>query len=200
MPMYQTGASITSCTWANRPTTAALWDRIRVTDFGVPSIIMVWDGTRWIPDGPQVLGRSGVVASLTGTLTETALATITVPANMMGLNGGLLIMMGWSYTSSANTKTFRARFGGIAGVEYLLATLTTNVTLSDQRRIRNRNSASSQTGQQSLGSSGGFGGSSGLQQTSSIDTTADTSLVLSAQLANTGDTARIETYDVWLLP
>src|SRR5213079_2421852 len=52
-----------------------------------------------------VLAQSAVAASVTGTLTETVLATIAIPAGAMGVNGAIRVTALWSYTNSADTKT-----------------------------------------------------------------------------------------------
>lgn len=147
--------------------------------------------------GPTLLAASAVAASITGTLTETALATIAVPPGAMGLNGGLQVWTTWTVTNSANNKTLRVRLGGIAGAQYMANVLTTSTSFNDIRRIRNRNSASSQVGGPA---SGTFGAAGAAVVTSSLDTAAAQDISITAQLASAGETITLESYEVWLLP
>src|SRR5882757_8754527 len=52
----------------------------------------------------RLLQKSGVSVPLTGSTSETVLATIPIPANLLGANGQLRIKAQWSCTSSAGTK------------------------------------------------------------------------------------------------
>ena len=47
-----------------------------------------------------VLGASAVAASITGTVAETSLAAVTVPAGAMGANGDMRFTALFSYTNS----------------------------------------------------------------------------------------------------
>lgn len=149
---------------------------------------------------PKLLAASAVAASITGTLTETALATIPIPAGVLGLNGGIEIRSVWSTTNSANSKTMRTRLGGIGGSQFMTLAVTTSATTSDERRIRNRNSASSQIGSAPAGTTGYLANTANTLPTGAVNTAAAVDLVLSAQLANTGETITLESYEVWLLP
>lgn len=188
----------TSYTWATLPSAAAnSGTRVRVTDVGPNGSDWISNGTDWVPvNGFAMIARSAVASSVTGTTTETTLATITIPAGVMGTNGQLWIMTLWSNTSNANNKTLRVRFSGIAGTQYLLSTATTGVGSQIPLFIRNRNSASSQIGGNS--SSATFGHTASAAVTSAVDTSLATTLVISGQLANAGDTLTLESYTVEL--
>ncbi|CAN5367638.1 hypothetical protein BH10PSE14_BH10PSE14_04270 [soil metagenome] len=135
--------------------------------------------------------KSGVSTSVTGTTTETTLATCTIPANAIGPNGQVEIQTLWSATNSANTKTFRVKFGGTA---YYAAGLSTVTSLAAITRITNRNSASSQVGMAS-NTTAGFGQNNGAGvTTSAVDTTAAVTIDFTAQLTNTGETIAFESY------
>lgn len=150
--------------------------------------------------GWHVLAASAVAASHTGNTSETALATITVPAGAMGPNGLLRVTTQWSYTNSANNKTLRVRFGGASGTGYLGNNVTTTNAFRDQRLIANRNAANAQVGQSTgVLTSGGWGTSTSTPVTSSVDTSAAADLVISGQLANAGETVTLESYLVELL-
>lgn len=153
------------------------------------------------PKAPVLLASSSATGmAVTGTTTETALATVTIPAGAMGLNGGVEIRTSWTYTNSANNKTIRHRFGGISGTVYFATTATTSATAVITTRIRNRGAANSQIG---AGPSTGFGpytGGSGAHVTSAVDTSAAVDISITGELANTGETITLNSYEVWLLP
>ena len=143
----------------------------------------------------RILAASAVAASHTGSTTETALATITVPANAMGPNGVLRITTHWSYTNSANTKTLSVRFGGVSGTQYLANNVSTSATSRDQRHIHNVNAANSQKGGMvGAVSVGGWGSNANVPVMSTLDTTTAKDIVISGLLANAGDTVTLESY------
>lgn len=161
---------------------------------GSNTSIAVNDGADTITIGSTiVLAQSAVAQSVTGTTTETTLATITVPANAMGANGRIEITTMWSYTNSANNKTLKVKFGGTTLQNI---TATTTASLQVAMMIANRNAANSQVA--SPNSSTGSGATTNAVQTAAIDTTAAVTILLTAQLANTGETITLEAYSVKL--
>ena len=152
--------------------------------------------------GVYVLAASAVAVSHTGNTSETALATIAVPAGAMGSNGIVRVTTVWTCTNSANNKTGRVRFGGLGGTAYGQWTETTNISFRAQCEIANRNSASSQVGF-ALGTGSanepGWGATGSTNVTSSIDTSAGVDVVISALLANSGETVTLERYLVELI-
>jgi hypothetical protein len=151
-----------------------------------------------ISAAPTLLAASAATGmSITGTTNETTLATVTIPAGAMGLNGAVHIYATWTYTNSGNTKTTRIKFGGTA-ISAIGA--TTTATLHEMRRVRNRGSASSQVASFTAGSNSAFAASSGGLPALSVDTTAAVDILFTAQLTSTGETAILESYEVWLLP
>lgn len=144
-----------------------------------------------------VLGASAVAASITGTVAETSLAAVTVPAGAMGANGDMRFTALFSYTNSANNKTIRVRFGnGLSGTLFISSVLTTTAASRISGTISNRNNSASQIGGLV---NGAIGGSSTANITAAIDTTASQTLTFSGQLANTGETITLESYVVELL-
>lgn len=139
----------------------------------------------------RVLGASAVAVSGGADTNENILATITIPAGAMGLNGQLRVTTLWTVTNSVNNKVIRVRLGGIGGTAYLGNTLTTSASAADTRVISNRGAANSQVGWQS---GLGTGGSSSAVQTSAIDTSAATTLVITGQKATAGETLTLESY------
>jgi hypothetical protein len=146
----------------------------------------------------QVLAASAVAVSHTVSTTETALATIQIPANTLGANGILRVTTLWTITNSANDKTLRARLAGLVGTAYLEVVLTTQASYRDQRQIANRNAANSQIGG-SFSALGGFGNSGNANVTSAVDTTANQDLVISGQLETGSETITLEAYLVEVL-
>jgi hypothetical protein len=147
---------------------------------------------------PYVLAQSAVAASVTGTTTETTLATITIPANALGANGRVRVTTVWSRNASGTgSNTPRVRFSGASGTIYHNAALSTaNLGMKAQAEIANRGATNSQVG----GPSGTpFGAAALGPVTSAVDTTASTTVVLTGQLANTGDTLTLESYLVELI-
>jgi len=150
-----------------------------------------------VPDG----WASAVAVPLTGSTSETALATIAIPAGAMGANGQLRIITLWSMTNNANNKYPRIRLGGISGTIYLGATQSSVASQKTQTIIRNRNSQSSQIGFAASGTLGayGVGPTTVANVTSAVDTSAAQDLVISGQLATGTDTLTLESYTVEIL-
>ena len=147
----------------------------------------------------RVLAQSAIAASITGTTSETVLATVTIPGGTMGANGTLRVTTLWSYTNSANNKIPRIRLGGLAGTLIFSLTATTTGMYRDQREIHNRNAQNSQVFWGNTSSGGGWGTTVGTVSTGSVDTSASQDLVFTAQLANTGETITLEYYLVELV-
>lgn len=87
----------------------------------------------------QVIAQSGVSASVTGTTAETTLATISIPANAVGVNGRIRVTMGWSSAASAS-HTLRVRLAGTA----MMSITSASVSYVLQGDIVSQNSQSSQ--------------------------------------------------------
>jgi len=146
----------------------------------------------------RVLARSAVAASVTGSTSETTLASVTIPANAMGANGVLRISAEWSYTNSANNKTLRTRLGGLSGAVFDTIVPTTNAYQRRQCEIKNRNAANVQLGPPSGFAGGGWGTATNAVATGALDTTVAQTLVLSGQLASAGETITLQSYLVEL--
>lgn len=152
---------------------------------------------KWLPAvNWQVLARSFAAVSVTGTTTETTLATIAVPANAMGPNGVLRVTTYWSHTNNANTKTLRTKFGGATLVSPAPTASSTSRHLIE---VANRNATNSQiVPPNALATSSAFGASGTAFSTFAIDTTAAQNITLTGQLANAADTITLEGYLVEL--
>lgn len=139
-----------------------------------------------------VVGQSAVPASVTGTLSETTLATIAIPAGAMGVNGSLRVTTKWSMPNNANTKTMFVRLGGtILGIN---VGVTTTTAYNAVTMIQNRGAGNSQIGT----NGGGIGNITG-QPTATIDTTIAQNLTITGQLGVGTDTLTLEGYTVEIL-
>lgn len=147
----------------------------------------------------RVLAQGNVASSHTGNTTETTLAQVTIPAGSMGANGRLRITTIWSMTNSANNKTMRVRFNhATTGAAFMNQAQTTQATNRFQCEIINRNSQSSQLGGHA-GGTGGWGVTTTAAITSTVDTSVDTTLYITAQLALGSETLTLESYLVELI-
>lgn len=153
-----------------------------------------------VPMG-SVFAQSAVASSHTGSTAEVALATFTIPANLLGANGRVRLMTIWSRNSGgAGNANYRIRYSGTSGTQYANVALTTgNLSAMHQVMIANRNATNSQVGA-TTGATGGWGPSGVAPVTSAVDTTAATTLVLQGQLANSGDTVTLESYLLEVFP
>ena len=115
------------------------------------------------------------------------LATITIPAGLMGANGKLKIYPLWSTTNNANQKTLRAIFSGSTCSTMVSQSVPNNSGLVI---IRNINSESVQ--KCSSGLVAGIGSSTGSIASPTVDTTAATTITLTGQLAVGTDTMTLE--------
>jgi hypothetical protein len=144
-----------------------------------------------------VLAADGSAHATGNDTTEDTLATIPVPANSMGANSCLQINTLWDYTGSTNSKSLRVRFSGASGTAYLSVATSTasNVSANYITRICNRNATNSQIG----GAAGGAIGvaTAGLT-TSSVDTSAPTTIVITGQKGSAGETLQLDAYEVSL--
>lgn len=146
-----------------------------------------------------ILGCSGSAVALTGTASETILATIPIAAGALGLNGAVRVTAYFSMTNNANNKTPRIRFGasgaGTSGASIQGPTLASIAGYRTQGEIHNRASVSSQVYSPAGLGSGGWSSSTGVNPaTAAIDTGAATEIAITGQLANTGDTLTLEYY------
>lgn len=178
---------ISEYTWANKPSVAPLGQIICVTDIGENGSLWRGNGTKWVRLNPIKIFSLSAPVSLTGSTSVVTLATITIPAGLMGANGKLKIYPLWSTTNNANVKTLRATFSGSTCTTMASQSVPNNSGLVI---IRNTNNEATQ--KCSSGLVAGIGSSSGSIASTTIDTTAATTLVISGQLAVGTDTMTLE--------
>lgn len=146
------------------------------------------------PSSAIVLGQSATgtgIATHTGDTAEFTMATITIPANVLGANGQVVVEAYWSSNSATNSKTQRIRFGGTQ----FGAQVGSGQYWRQSVRIANRGAANSQ-----VGSNGNpaFGNANSV--TAAIDTTASVDITITGQLSVGTDTITLEYYQVLLYP
>jgi len=178
---------ISEYTWANKPSVAPNGQIICVTDVGENGSLWRGNGTKWVRLNPIKIFSLSAPVVLTGTTSATTLATITIPAGLIGANGKLKIYPLWATTNNANQKTLRAIFG--------VSTCTTMVSQSVPNNsglliIRNINSESVQ--KCSSGLVAGIGSSTGSIASPTVDTSAAKTITITGQLAVGTDTLTLE--------
>lgn len=144
-------------------------------------------GSPVVPASPTAFATTGPGAYTQTTGADVSLFTATVPANLMGLYGGVRSHAQATSNNSVGVKTVRMFLGGTGGSNYATGTNTTNVTLTDFRTILNKGVTNRQSATSSAASWSGLGSIGGSVASSSIDTTAATTLVYTAQLATATD-------------
>lgn len=149
----------------------------------------------------QLIACSGVPVALTGTGSETALASIRIPP--MGPNDALRIQTLWSFTNSVNTKTLQVKLSATSGITgtafHNTGHTTTALMQAPNTIIQNANSTSSQVGFAATSNLFGVGATSTAQTTATIQTNAGSFINLTGILANTGETITLLRYSVELL-
>lgn len=166
--------------------------RLLVTQDGYGNYLA---GGRYLP---RILGASAVAVSGPADTSENILATITIPAGAMGLNGLVRVTTLWSYTNSANNKILSVRYSGAAGTQISTATATTTAGARIGSQFQNRGAANSQVyGMQ--GATGGWGTAGTAPGAMSVDTSVATTIVIAGQKASAGETLTLESYLVELI-
>lgn len=147
-----------------------------------------------------ILGSSAAGVSHTGDTNDFLLASAAIPANTIGL-GQVEVEILFTITNNGNNKTIRIRFGpanDLTGTAFYAFTTSGTAGLQGHARFANR----STNLQVNLvtGASSGYGTVASPASTMAIDTTAQTFVVIDAQLANAADTVKLESYFVRLIP
>lgn len=185
MPLYKAG--IIDYTWETKPSVAPNGQIICITDVGENGSLWRGNGTKWVRLNPIKVFSLSAPVSLTGSTSVVTLATITIPAGLLGANGKLKIYPLWATTNNANVKTLRAVLGGSTCTTMTSQSVPNNSGLVIIRNINNEAAQKC-----SSGLVAGIGSSNGSIAVIAIDTTAATTLVISGQLAVGTDTLTLE--------
>lgn len=145
---------------------------------------------------PLLIPGDGAKHAVTGTLTETLLASRIVPGGALGPNGFLEIHYAFSRTSNANAHALRVRLGGTGITGSLAAETVTPNIANDGLLVRVFNVSSEAAQKMIRGSSSvGLGGSTNAILTAAVDTSADWQLAFTGQLATaTADEIALESF------
>lgn len=140
---------------------------------------------------PVILAQSWVDVSCPADSTEDTLATIPLPAGMLGSNGGIRVTCQFTFTNSVNNKTVRVRFGGtqVSGAVY-----TTTTGAHGVAHIFNKNATGSQQTIAYLISDSGTVNVN--KATPAIDSTALINVTITGQKATSGETLTLNGYIV----
>lgn len=200
MGFYNLPKTTLQTTFANRPTASLMSGKIiYITDIGPAGSYWISNGTRWQPlGGSCLLAISQVSSSVTGTASETNLASVTIPAGLMSANGQLEVFMLWSHTNEATARNLRVRLGTdpLAGTIYYNPSISTANTTQSFMIIKNNNATNSQYGfPNSTGA--GYATSTGTLITSSWNTaTTNHLLAFNGALVDTSQTITLEGYSI----
>jgi hypothetical protein len=179
---------ISEYTWATKPSVAPNGQIICITDIGENGSLWRGNGTKWVRLHSIKFYDLSAAVVLTGTTSATTLATITIPASLIGTNGKVKFYPLWSNTNNANTKTLRVVLNGATTV--YTGTSQNSVHNSGLLILRNFNSESVQ--RMSSGMVAGLGSTTGSIAAPTIDTTVPVTVTVTGQLANSADTMTLE--------
>jgi hypothetical protein len=151
--------------------------------------------------GSRVIAQSAISATLTGTVNETTLATIPIPAGMIGLNGHCRVTTLWSFTKSTTVKEQFIRLGGLSGSMLAHRFINgsdgnVNSKLKMISDFYNVNSLSVQKGDLEYSN---IGYSDANILSGNVDTSVNQDLVLSGKLELGTDTMILQSYCVEIL-
>jgi hypothetical protein len=147
-------------------------------------------GNTWfVPTG----GSSFAAVSGAADTNENTLATVTIP--ILSAKSIIRVTTHWSITNNANPKTARIKLGATT---YLQASLANTLSYQGVTLIANRDVTNSQVGTPA-GTNGGYGIVNSAVVTASMDTTATSTLTITAQKGTGTDTMTLEGYLVEIL-
>lgn len=190
-------------TFASLPSASASTNLVyEITDFTIP-VFVVSDGTTWEPlNGETELYSSGAAATtVTGTVTETNIKALLIPAGLTSANDSVIVETAWTYTGTNGTKTFvirgSASSGDVSGGTAFQASGSGSTGGSAQINtiIRNTNSVSAQYGYANSTSTS-YGASGSTASTGAINTASAWYVNINTIVAGSGDTNILKGYKV----
>lgn len=154
----------------------------------------------------KVVSKSGAAAVVTGTTTETAAVTVTIPAGLMKENSILRVKAFGKISTAADAvnKSYTVRFGGTGGIgtssQIYAAGDTVTGVISFECSLFNRNSLTSQVaGLRNTFTGTGRTTSQADLVSTSVNTAQDSFVYICLDPANVGDVMSIEAYSVEVL-
>lgn len=184
--------------FASKPGSPTTGQRYFATDLGTAGIEIVFDGTKWKPNGGSaIIHLSGLAATnVTGTASETNNRVVTIPAGLLSANGGLRITALGVSTGANSTKNLRCRWAStsaaVSGSNLIVDMQMSAAQLSESfiRTVVNRNATNSQVS--AAPSSAGAAQATATNGTFALDTTAITYVNFNTLLANTADSGNYD--------
>lgn len=190
------GQSVRTCTWATRPTSPAIGDRIILTDHR--NNVCTWNGTHWVPQGLWARGatRQQVNTVAAGTA---SLASVVIPGGMLGLNGQMRIRYRFAHTNSVNNKTMSVNLGG---TNLFTATRTSTAAEVSEILIGNRGAQASQVELTNTGAGGVSDASSSNAAVPvwTVDTSLDQTLAFTGSVTLDTEFVALEAYSIEIFP
>jgi hypothetical protein len=139
------------------------------------------------------VGTPTAVATGTGVLAQTALATITIALADIGANGVVRVTALWTITGAGAARTLEMYLGGLSGRQLMSISESTAGSLVTERLVWNQHSQTAQVAA-ALSVENPFTKTGGSIRTGTVDTSAAQDLVLSASVTNVGDSVMLEAY------
>ncbi len=146
--------------------------------------------------GVFTIAQSGAAVSHTGTTSETTIATIAIPANVMGSNGKVRIEALFSYSGGLGTWRPRFKFGGTTFHEQA-AFSSGGLSARLDSQFTNANATNAQVAAALIQAN--FASNANAYTTMAIDTTSSQNLTITMELGNAGDTVVLRSYTVELV-
>lgn len=185
--------------WLYLPASAVVggsagWYYAVMSSTTVGQVYTAYQATMQNPYIPAVLTAAvGSNAAYTGVTTQVTLASVQIPANLLGAQGSVRYKATVSYNNSAGAKTLRVDFGGST---VLSVAPTTTVAISVDKSVHNR-TAAKQVVQAAADTQAA---SSTAVTTLSVDTTADVTVGFTGQLATATDFLILESARIEICP
>lgn len=186
-----------SVVWLNGFTPAFKTTGVEIVELVTRDGGTTWYGAVWDRPFTRTIGQATVAVGTGALTTEVTLATISVPANVMGLNGGLRVIVHYQISGTANTKFLRVKWGAstIFTVSYAAGDQISGIS---EFVIMNRNATNAQEIQGYYTSPTNVLTGLGVQ-TRATDTTAVTSVVITGQTTNAADEVQVDVTVVELI-
>lgn len=146
--------------------------------------------------GEVILAQSGVASSVTGTTSETTLLSVYVPPALLGPNSRIEIRPTWSYTNSANNKTFAVKAGLTLGAATTIYSRTRTTSAGEMPLIAIQMRGSLTTQLTPYSPAGNYSINTTAASVITVDFSAGVFLFFSATLANTGETITLDAVQV----
>lgn len=144
----------------------------------------------------RILAAGATGYSVTGTTNETTLVTVPLPANTLLPHGCLVIETTWTMTGSTNNKTPRVKLGG---TNFYSRAEASGTAVAQARAVRISARSSTSQISEAAGVVLPYGGLTSACTTGAEDLTTALNILITGQLANSGETLTLERYFIEVL-